>query len=306
VHAFPKAGLGVSVAVDSVIYQSDVYAASHNLIGSPKKHIRKSWGNKGVLVLIGTRSGIDGVNPVYYEAIKVSPLRRGSHPTCYQAIMPMLTSPLASQEIYTWPWQSVGIAGGRPSSSYYFVGSQADNLFYLDPHHARPAIPLRPPPGKYEDGHNGITEPLSISRPPSPTPRRSGGHTRSPTSPPHSGAGSTSGRWSSHYQTSVSSSSSSHSHSRWQSDMDERELGMSPCSLLSDIEENLDPLQQHYVNAYGAMELKTFHCDGTCPVHTGSGNAVGMGSPISILRSNFICGMEYLMYSKMICLFQIT
>jgi len=29
--------------------------------------------------------------------------------------------------------QSIGIAGGRPSSSYYFVGSQADNLSYLDP-----------------------------------------------------------------------------------------------------------------------------------------------------------------------------
>ena len=47
--------------------------------------------------------------------------------------------------IYRFP-QSVGIAGGRPSSSYYFVGSQADNLFYLDPHNVRPTIPLRPPP----------------------------------------------------------------------------------------------------------------------------------------------------------------
>ena len=27
------------------------------------------------------------------------------------------------------------------------MGSQADNLFYLDPHNARPAIPLRLPPG---------------------------------------------------------------------------------------------------------------------------------------------------------------
>ena len=71
-HAFPKAGLGVSVAVDSVIYQSDVYAASHNPIGSPKRHIKKSWGGRGVLVLIGTRLGIDGVNPVYYEAIKAN------------------------------------------------------------------------------------------------------------------------------------------------------------------------------------------------------------------------------------------
>ena len=43
--------------------------------------------------------------------------------------------------------------------------------------------------------------------------------------------------------------------------MDDRELGMSPRSLLSGIEEDLDPLQQHYVNAYSAMELKTFHCD---------------------------------------------
>src|SRR6202042_3075632 len=40
---------------------------------------------------------------------------------------------------------SVGIAGSR-SSSYYSVGSQADNLFYLDPHHVRPAVPRRPPP----------------------------------------------------------------------------------------------------------------------------------------------------------------
>ena len=46
--------------------------------------------------------------------------------------------------LYILP-QSVGIAGGRPSSSYYFVGSQADNLFYLDPHHTRATVPLRPP-----------------------------------------------------------------------------------------------------------------------------------------------------------------
>lgn len=36
----------------------------------------------------------------------------------------------------------MGIAGGRPSSSYYFIGSQADHLFYLDPHFTRPAISL--------------------------------------------------------------------------------------------------------------------------------------------------------------------
>ena len=46
--------------------------------------------------------------------------------------------------LYMLP-QSVGIAGGRPSSSYYFVGSQADNPFYLNPHLTRAMIPLQPP-----------------------------------------------------------------------------------------------------------------------------------------------------------------
>nr|GAT54503.1 predicted protein [Mycena chlorophos] len=76
----------------------------------------KSWGGRPVLVLVGVRLGLEGVNPVYYETIKT---------------------------LFTFP-QSVGIAGGRPSSSYYFVGVQGDGLFYLDPHHSRPTVPLRP------------------------------------------------------------------------------------------------------------------------------------------------------------------
>jgi len=44
--------------------------------------------------------------------------------------------------LFTFP-QSVGVAGGRPGASKYLVGSQADHLFYLDPHHVQPAIPLR-------------------------------------------------------------------------------------------------------------------------------------------------------------------
>ena len=74
VHAFPEVGLGVSVASDSVIYQSDVYVASHHHIGSSEGHVGRSWGDRGVLVLIGARLGIAGVNTVYYEAIKASPL----------------------------------------------------------------------------------------------------------------------------------------------------------------------------------------------------------------------------------------
>ncbi|KAK1584723.1 peptidase family C54 [Colletotrichum navitas] len=66
------------------------------------------------LILVGTRLGIDKITPVYWEAL-IAALQ-----------MP----------------QSVGIAGGRPSSSHYFIGAQGSYLFYLDPHHTRPALPF--------------------------------------------------------------------------------------------------------------------------------------------------------------------
>ncbi|KAL8849456.1 MAG: hypothetical protein Q9221_005538 [Calogaya cf. arnoldii] len=66
-----------------------------------------------ILILVGIRLGIDRVTPAYWEALKAS-----------------LQLP-----------QSVGIAGGRPSSSHYFVGHQGDSFFFLDPHQPRPALP---------------------------------------------------------------------------------------------------------------------------------------------------------------------
>lgn len=73
------------------------------------------------LILVSTRLGIDKINPIYNEAL-ISSLQ-----------MP----------------QSVGIAGGRPSSSHYFIGSQGKWLFYLDPHHPRLALPYREDPNDY-------------------------------------------------------------------------------------------------------------------------------------------------------------
>ncbi|KAH9931302.1 peptidase family C54-domain-containing protein [Fomitopsis serialis] len=259
VHTFPEANLGVSVAADGgVVYQSDVYAVSHSTMGSPRRHARLGWGDRGVLILIGIRLGLDGVNPVYYDTVKA---------------------------LYTFP-QSVGIAGGRPSSSYYFVGSQADNLFYLDPHHARPAVPLRPPPifgdtpASSIDGHpERATSPdnsYSSDRERERDRPRKSHHFRSPTTPTSVRVSSGSGgstfshrsspatpsplqqQLSTSSSSAASQSSSSQSHARWQSspnipddsDMDMRELGA-----------DLDPIQRHYVTAYSASELKTFHCD---------------------------------------------
>ncbi|WWC85959.1 uncharacterized protein L201_000829 [Kwoniella dendrophila CBS 6074] len=142
-NSFAPCGLAVSTATDSIIYKSEVYQASNlssagwNIPSLPHQSTKNGrdvpiqrqssssteksgtvWGDKAVLILVGIRLGLDGVNPIYYESIK---------------------------ELFVFP-QSVGIAGGRPSSSYYFVGSQANSLFYLDPHLTRPAVPLETPP----------------------------------------------------------------------------------------------------------------------------------------------------------------
>jgi cysteine protease ATG4 len=75
VQVFPEAGIGVSIASDGVIFQSDVFAASNPADPEHSIHGRQetsSWGGRAVLVLIGIRLGLDGVNPIYYDSIKVT------------------------------------------------------------------------------------------------------------------------------------------------------------------------------------------------------------------------------------------
>jgi cysteine protease ATG4 len=79
VHNFPEASLGISVAVDGQIFQTDVYSASHPPANSPRARKLSTWGGRAVVVLIGIRLGIDGVNPIYYDTIKVRQLVCFSH-----------------------------------------------------------------------------------------------------------------------------------------------------------------------------------------------------------------------------------
>lgn len=63
----------MSVATDGVLFQTDVFAASNGraISRSPRRQVGAAWGDRPVLLLIGVRLGIDGVNPIYYETIKV-------------------------------------------------------------------------------------------------------------------------------------------------------------------------------------------------------------------------------------------
>lgn len=60
----------------------------------------------GLILLVPLVLGIGKVNPAYFDQL---------------------------QQSLQWP-QSLGVVGGRPGSSLYFVGHQGQQLLYLDPH----------------------------------------------------------------------------------------------------------------------------------------------------------------------------
>jgi hypothetical protein len=69
VNAYEPAGLRVVSCIDGTVYESEVVEAS-TVEGT-------SW-KRPVLVLVNVRLGLEGVNPVYHDSIKVSPPTRGS------------------------------------------------------------------------------------------------------------------------------------------------------------------------------------------------------------------------------------
>ena len=86
---------------------------------------------KGLLVLFPVRLGIDKVNAYYNSSL--------------QHLLSIA--------------QSVGIAGGKPSSSFYFVGFQDNNMIYLNPHFPQ-AIAT---PTAYLSYHSHTYQKLDIS-----------------------------------------------------------------------------------------------------------------------------------------------
>lgn len=97
------------------------------------------------LILVGTRLGIDKINPIYWESLVATlqmPQAVGIAGYVQAVAYALSTSPIVSQS-------NIHACSGRPSSSHYFVGAQRSSdsaghdLFFLDPHHTRPALPYR-------------------------------------------------------------------------------------------------------------------------------------------------------------------
>ncbi|KNE56325.1 hypothetical protein AMAG_02144 [Allomyces macrogynus ATCC 38327] len=90
----------IFVAQDAIVFASDMDDLFRNSQGGP------------VLLLIPLRLGIDALHVAYWPFIKQS---------------------------FRSPY-SIGIAGGRPSSALYMVGTVRDSLLVLDPHTTQPAF----------------------------------------------------------------------------------------------------------------------------------------------------------------------
>lgn len=102
VREFPECGIDEClISVSSGdVYEDEV------------KDIFEKNKNSKILLLLGVKLGIHAVNEYYWDEIKQ-----------------LLQSKF-----------SVGIAGGRPSSSLYFIGFQGNELLYFDPHTAQPSL----------------------------------------------------------------------------------------------------------------------------------------------------------------------